>query len=59
MPLKILDLGRQFRPKTSITYPPFKNGRYMEEYFYDYSTNPENNHKIEIKSLHLQLEEKN
>ena len=39
MPLKILDLGRQFRPKTSITYPPFKNGRYMEEYFYDYSTN--------------------
>ena len=46
MPLRILDIGKQFRPKTSIVYPPFKNGRYMEEYFYDYSTNPENNDKI-------------
>jgi hypothetical protein len=36
MPLKIVDLGKQFRPATSIVYPPFKNGRYMEEYFYDY-----------------------
>jgi len=31
----IVDLPKQFRPKTSIQYPPFKNGRYMEEYFYD------------------------
>ena len=53
MPLKILDLGRQFRPKTSITYPPFKNGRYMEEYFYDYSTNPENNNKINIERIYI------
>jgi len=53
MPLKILDLGRQFRPKTSITYPPFKNGRYMEEYFYDYSTNPENNTKIETDRIYI------
>ena len=53
MPLKILDLGRQFRPKTSITYPPFKNGRYMEEYFYDYSTNPENNHKIDTERIYI------
>ena len=53
MPLKILDLGRQFRPKTSITYPPFKNGRYMEEYFYDYSTNPENNHKINTERIYI------
>jgi uncharacterized pyridoxamine 5'-phosphate oxidase family protein len=36
MPLRILDLGKQFRPATSIIYPPFKNGRYMEEYFYNY-----------------------
>jgi hypothetical protein len=36
MPIRILDLGKQFRPSTSIVYPPFKNGRYMEEYVYDY-----------------------
>jgi hypothetical protein len=36
MPLQILELGKQFRPATSQVYPPFKNGRYMEEYFYDY-----------------------
>lgn len=36
MPLTILELGKQFRAATSVTYPPFKNGRYMEEYFYDY-----------------------
>ncbi len=36
MPLRILELGKQFRPSTSVIYPPFKNGRYMEEYFYDY-----------------------
>ena len=39
MPLHILNLPRQFRPKTSIVYPPFKNGMYMEEYFYDYISN--------------------
>jgi len=36
MPIQILELGKQFRPATSVVYPPFKNGRYMEEYFYDY-----------------------
>jgi hypothetical protein len=36
MPIHILELGKQFRPSTSIIYPPFKNGKYMEEYFYDY-----------------------
>ena len=36
MPIRILDLGKQFRAATSVVYPPFKNGRYMEEYFYDY-----------------------
>ena len=53
MPLRILDLGRQFRPKTSIIYPPFKNGRYMEEYFYDYATNPENTNKIETDRIYI------
>jgi hypothetical protein len=36
MPLQILELGKQFRPSTSVVYPPFKKGRYMEEYFYEY-----------------------
>jgi hypothetical protein len=36
MTIQILELGKQFRPSTSVVYPPFKNGRYMEEYFYDY-----------------------
>jgi hypothetical protein len=36
MPVTILDLGKQFRQSTTIVYPPFKNGKYMEEYFYDY-----------------------
>ena len=30
-----VELPPQFRPKTSIVYPPFKNGRYLEEYFYE------------------------
>jgi len=34
--MRILEVGRQFRPKTSHVYPPFKNGRYMEEYVYEY-----------------------
>jgi hypothetical protein len=46
MPLRILELGKQFRPATSITYPPFKNGKYLEEYFYDYALL----HKDEIES---------
>lgn len=36
MPIRILELGKQFRPATSVVYPPFKNGRYMEEFFYDF-----------------------
>lgn len=53
MPLRILDIGKQFRPKTSIVYPPFKNGRYMEEYFYDYVINPENNIKIDTDRVYI------
>lgn len=33
--VRILDLPHFFRPSTSHVYPPFKNGKYMEEYFYD------------------------
>jgi hypothetical protein len=43
MTLQILELGKQFRPSTSVLYPPFKNGRYMEEYFYDYVMANKNN----------------
>ena len=32
----MLELGKQFRPSTSTVYPPFKKGKYMEEYFYEY-----------------------
>jgi len=35
----MLNLGKQFRPSTSIVYPPFKKGRYMEEYFYEFYEN--------------------
>lgn len=36
MPLRILTLPLIFRPPTSIVYPPFKYGKYIEEYAYDY-----------------------
>jgi len=32
----ILDLPEFFRNKSPDTYPPFKNGKYMEEYFYTF-----------------------
>jgi len=34
--MRYLELGKQFRPSTSHIYPPFVNGRYMEEFVYDY-----------------------
>lgn len=34
--ISLVELPPQFRPKTSIVYPPFKNGKYLEEYFYEY-----------------------
>lgn len=34
--MRVLEVGKQFRPKTAHIYPPFKNGRYMEEYVYEY-----------------------
>ena len=37
MPLRFLSLSPEiFRISTDVIYPPFKNGRYMEEYAYDY-----------------------
>lgn len=53
MPLRILELGKQFRPLTSITYPPFKNGRYMEEYFYDYAQT--NKDKIDSERVYIPI----
>jgi hypothetical protein len=44
--MKILELPKQFRISTNIIYPPFKNGKYMEEYFYDYMIK----HSEEIES---------
>ena len=34
--MKVVELGKMFRPGTSIVYPPFKKGRYMEEFMYEY-----------------------
>lgn len=51
MPVKILELGKQFRPKTSVVYPPFKKGRYMEEYVYDYIME----HKDKLDSDHVYI----
>lgn len=42
--LRILDLPKSFRPGTSHVYPPFKNGRYMEEFAYHYLAD----HRAEI-----------
>lgn len=33
--MRIVELGKMFRPGTSHVYPPFKNGRYMEEFAYE------------------------
>ena len=34
--LNIADLHPIFRQSTQVVYPPFKKGRYLEEYFYDF-----------------------
>ncbi len=36
--LRIVSLPTFFRLSTSHVYPPFKNGKYMEEYIYEYLT---------------------
>ena len=47
--MRFLSLGKQFRPATSQVYPPFKHGRYMEEYVYDYFT------RVEIKTDYVYI----
>lgn len=37
--LRIISLPTFFRPSTSHVYPPFKNGKYMEEYIHQYLEN--------------------
>ena len=34
--MRVVELGKMFRPGTSHVYPPFKKGRYMEEFMYEY-----------------------
>lgn len=46
MPLRFLDLPAMFRPGTSHVYPPFKSGRYLEEFVYHYLSD----HRAEIAS---------
>lgn len=46
------------RPPTKVHYPPFKNGRYFEEYFYDYwhTTQAANNkHNKQQRLLYIDI----
>ena len=51
--MRQLILGKQFRPQTSHVYPPFKNGRYMEEYAYEYYQN--NNVGIGSSAIYIPI----
>jgi hypothetical protein len=51
MPLQIVSLGKEFRSPTNVVYPPFKNGKYMEEYAYSYLL--ENKDKITTNYVYL------
>lgn len=51
MPLRILSLPPVFQPSTSIVYPPFKHGRYLEEYALEYFT--EHQDSIETEYVYL------
>ena len=53
MPLTILPLPSLFRPGTSHVYPPFKKGRYMEEFIYDYLTTHQ--HDIHTTLVYLPI----
>lgn len=44
--LRFVDLPPLFRPGTSHTYPPFKSGRYLEEFVYHYLSD----HRAEIST---------
>lgn len=49
--LRIAPLPALFRPSTSHVYPPFKQGRYMEEYLYAFFSE----HAVEIVSEWIYL----
>lgn len=51
--MRILELSPVFRPKTSHVYPPFKNGRYMEEFMYDYFISKQND--IQTKYIYIPI----
>jgi len=51
MPLRILDIGKQFRISTSHVYPPFKKGRYMEEYCYEMLSSKKNDIQTDMVYL--------
>lgn len=51
MPLRILDIGKQFRISTSHVYPPFKKGRYMEEYCYELLSSKKNDIQTDMVYL--------
>ena len=51
MPLRILDIGKQFRIATSHVYPPFKKGRYMEEYCYEMLSSKKNDIQTDMVYL--------
>ena len=53
MPLTILPLPSLFRPGTSHVYPPFKKGRYMEEFIYDYLL--QHQHEIHTSLVYLPI----
>jgi hypothetical protein len=53
MPLTILPLPSLFRPGTSHVYPPFKKGRYMEEFIYDYLL--QHQHNIHTSLVYLPI----
>lgn len=53
MPLHILPLPSVFRPSTTVVYPPFKQGRYLEEYAYEYLT--EHQRTIQTEYIYLPI----
>jgi len=51
--MQILPLPSLFRPGTSHVYPPFKKGRYMEDFIYDYLTTHQ--HDIHTTLVYLPI----
>lgn len=51
--MRILELPDIFRTPSPHIYPPFKNGRYMEEYFYDFIVKNINNLENNINYTYI------